>query len=84
MIAMTGGLVALAVSGEEQGVAFGGLQAVQVSAFSIGPLVGGAIGATAGLRWVFPVQAFGLLALSLAMARLMSGGAASEGDPEPG
>ncbi|MCZ6615659.1 MAG: MFS transporter [Chloroflexi bacterium] len=73
MIAMTGGLVALAVSGEEQGVAFGGLQAVQVSAFSIGPLVGGAIGATAGLRWVFPVQAFGLLALSVVMARMLAG-----------
>jgi DHA1 family multidrug resistance protein-like MFS transporter len=77
MIAMTGGLVALAVSGEEQGVAFGGLQAVQVSAFSIGPLVGGGIGATAGLRWVFPVQTFGLLALSVAMARLLPGEAVS-------
>ncbi len=80
MIAMTGGLVALAVSGEQQGVAFGGLQAVQVSAFSIGPLVGGAIGVTAGLRWVFPVQAFGLLALSVVMARLLAG--RSAGGPE--
>ena len=61
MFAMTGSLVALAVSGEEQGVAFGGMQSVQVTAFSVGQLIGGVIGATAGLRWVFPVQALGLL-----------------------
>ena len=43
---MTGGLVGLAVSGEHQGVAFGGLQAVQVTAFSTGPLLGGILAAT--------------------------------------
>ena len=77
MFAMTGSLVALAVSGEQQGVAFGGLQAVQVTAFSGGQMIGGVIGATAGLRWVFPVQAAGLLILLVLMARLLPGGAMS-------
>ena len=77
MFAMTGSLVALAVSGEQQGVAFGGLQAVQVTAFSGGQMIGGVIGATAGLRWVFPVQAAGLLILLVLMARLLPEGAMS-------
>ncbi len=78
MVAMTGGLVGLAVSGEHQGVAFGGLQAVQVTAFSSGPLLGGILAATVGLRWVFPVQAVGLLAVPVLVAWLLpsSGGGA--------
>ena len=79
MFAMTGSLVALAVSGEEQGVAFGGMQSVQVSAFSFGQLIGGVIGATAGLRWVFPVQALGLLVVLALTAPLLS--AAVSGPP---
>mgnify|MGYP001486061997 FL=1 len=71
-LAMTGSLVALAVSGEEQGVAFGLLQAVQVCGFSISQMIGGVIGATAGLRWVFPVQAAGLLVLLAGIGRLLS------------
>ena len=81
MFAMTGSLVALAVSGEQQGVAFGGLQAAQVSAFSGGQMIGGVIGATAGLRWVFPVQAAGLLILLVLLARLLPAGAVS--GPQP-
>ena len=73
MVAISGALVGLTVTGEHQGAAFGGLQAVQVAAFSIGPFAGGVIAVAVALRWVFLVQAVGLLTVPLAARRLLSG-----------
>ena len=73
MVAIPGALVGLAVTGEHQGAAFGGLQAVQVAAFSIGPFVGGVIAVAVALRWVFLVQAAGLLTVPLVARGLLSG-----------
>ena len=73
MVAISGALVGLTVTGEHQGAAFGGLQAVQVAAFSIGPFTGGVIAVAVALRWVFLVQAVGLLTVPLAARRLLSG-----------
>ena len=73
MVAISGALVGLAVTGEHQGAAFGGLQAVQVAAFSIGPFAGGVIAVAVALRWVFLVQAAGLLTVPLVARGLLSG-----------
>ena len=63
----------LTVTGEHQGAAFGGLQAVQVAAFSIGPFTGGVIAVGVALRGVFLVPAVGLLTVPLVARRLLSG-----------
>lgn len=73
MVAISGALVGLTVTGEHQGAAFGGLQAVQVAAFSIGPFAGGVIAVAVALRWVFLVQAAGLLTVPLVARKLLSG-----------
>jgi DHA1 family multidrug resistance protein-like MFS transporter len=70
MLSMGGGLVGLAVPSEVQGAAFGALQSVTVSAFTLAPLTGGGIASQFGPRWVFPAQSACLLGAAL-LARLL-------------
>ncbi|PKB68518.1 MAG: hypothetical protein BZY82_00595 [SAR202 cluster bacterium Io17-Chloro-G3] len=65
MLSMGGGLVGLAVPSEVQGAAFGALQSVTVSAFTLAPLTGGGIASQFGPRWVFPAQSVCLLGAAL-------------------
>ena len=67
------GLLGLAVPEEKRGAGFGAIQSVMSTAFGFGPLLGGAIATVAGLRSVFLVQAFALLASSVLVVKVLSG-----------
>lgn len=57
-------LVSLTTPPARQGAAYGFLASAELSGFAVGPLVGGVVGATAGLRAVFLVTAVVLFAVA--------------------
>ncbi len=71
MFATSLALIAQAFSGRERGTAFGIYGAVVGGAVAVGPLVGGAITASIGWRWIFFVNVpIGILAIAITLAKV--------------
>ncbi len=71
MFATSLALIAQAFTGKERGTAFGIYGAVVGGAVAIGPLVGGAITANIGWRWIFFINLpMGLVAVLITLAKV--------------
>ncbi len=71
MFATSLALIAAAFTGRERGTAFGIYGAVLGGAVAVGPLVGGAITAGIGWRWIFFVNVpIGILAIGITLTRV--------------
>ena len=85
-------LVSLITPANRRGAAYGLLASAELGGFATGPLVGGVVGAAAGLRSVFLVTAVALLVVAAVVALRVrepaaaagaAGGAAPEQEPSP-
>jgi DHA1 family multidrug resistance protein-like MFS transporter len=64
-------LIALSVSAEEQGMAYGLQQSASSFGYGIGPIMGGALASVAGLQSVFPVTAVLFVIAGLLVIKLL-------------
>jgi MFS family permease len=74
---MTFAVVGAAASREQQGAAYGSAMSAGALAFGTGPLVGGVVAGTWGIREVFLVNSTVLVITALLAVRLLKGPAAS-------
>lgn len=61
-------LVSLSTPEERRGVVFGVMASAELGGFALGPLLGGVIGATVGLRAVFLITSVALCAIAILVA----------------
>jgi len=72
MNSVSGALMGTAVPREKHGRAFGVLQSFQSMAWGLGPLLGGSIARSLGLREVFPINGLALILLGILAWRFVS------------